>query len=229
MTKILFLHGNAGTHHDAHPLQQLLLNSGIPIDEFLTPDLYSQRALHTLLAGKDWIIITHSWGCYFLLNQIEEIEHHIGKLIFVNPYVLPESPLSLPAQLLLQTPLIGQGLLQNSHRKQKESFVAKMLAPASVAEVPHSTELRNQVNSFHLWEKAAENKIYQQNNPLPLHELTDLPAVALVGEDDQVCDNNKQLKALKVMVPNLKINEFTNAGHGLLWTHLNEISKEVSL
>ncbi len=229
MTKILFLHGNAGTHNDAKPLQQFMEQSGVTVDEFLTPDLYQQPALHKLLAGKDWSVITHSWGCYYLLNQLEEIEHHIRKIIFVNPYVIQESPLSMAARFLIQAPLIGQTLLQSSHKKQKDEFVTKMLKPASDSDIPYARELRKQINNLTLWMKAAENKIQQQNNPIKLQELTDIPAVALIGEQDQVCNNKKQLNVLQILIPNLKVTQFKNGGHGMIWTHLNEISKEASL
>lgn len=226
MNKLLFLHGNAGTNTDLKPLLETFKAGGTKFDEILAPNLYELPSLHKLLAGKDWTVVTHSWGAYYLLDQVEEIEHHLRKIIFINPYVVQESPLSTIAQLLVQAPVIGKSLLQTSHRKQKTTFLANMLAPETTSSVPYSGELAKNLENYVLWANAATNKIYQQSHPLPPHELTDVPAVAFIGGEDQVCNNDLQLQMLQTVAPNLTIRKINNAGHGLLWTHMNEISKE---
>jgi|GEM_PF-4144626 len=229
MNKLLMLHGNAGTIFDLKPLIQTIKVNGMKFDEIRTPSLYDRPALHKLLAGNGWTVITHSWGAYYLLDQVEEIEHHLKKIIFINPYVLQETPLSTIAQLLVKAPLIGKSILQSSHKKQKDEFLVKMLYPETAMTVPYAVELVKQLEDFQLWDGAATNKIYQQSHPLPLHELTNVPAVAFIGADDKVCKNDLQIKILETVVSKLTVRKINHAGHGLLWTHMNEIAKETLL
>jgi pimeloyl-ACP methyl ester carboxylesterase len=229
MTKILFLHGNAGTHRDATPLREHLTTKGITLDDFSAPDLYQPIALHQLLAGKDWTVVAHSWGCYRLLQQIPEIEHHLKKIILVNPYLQTEKPLSMAARTALSVPLVGVHLLKSNHHKQKDQFLRNMLAPANLDQVPYASELQKQLNASELWILAAQNKIKQQQEPLNKEDDIDIPTVALIGEQDQVCNNELQVTVLKELIPNVTVKTFTAAGHGMIWTHLEEISKELSI
>lgn len=229
MTKILFLHGNGGTFQDGTPLREALEKRGLSALQFVSPDLYSCPELSEEIAGDAWIVITHSWGAFYLLSQWKFLHQKIKKVIFVNPYLFTETPLSPLAMLMLSIPVLGDFLLSRNHKKGKDEFLQKMLWPQTEKEVSYFKPLQEQLKDFSLWKKAVVTKINQQAYPLAPMVITEVPAIAIIGEADRVMNNERQLSVLKTIFPNLKIQAVHQAGHGILWTHLIEIIKEIEL
>lgn len=227
MKKVLFLHGNGGTYRDGDPLKRTLQEGTGERVLFFAPDLNQGPALVDYLDGAEWVAVAHSWGCYYLLSQWLELAPKIRKVILVNPYLVQENPLSAPVQWLLKTPILGDLLLKANHTKQKDVFLQKMLSPVLEADLPYGIELQQQLQDFSLWEQAARNKIQQQKQPLALVPMMGRPLVALVGMKDQVARNDLQLEALRSLFPEAVVEKRENAGHGMIWTHLTDIIKEI--
>jgi pimeloyl-ACP methyl ester carboxylesterase len=230
MKKVIFLHGNAGTSGDGDPLHEYLIHTNVNLSTYIAPDLYESADLASLLSDGGWTVIAHSWGCYFLFSQLEANPHlvkQIERIILVAPYLKQERPLSALAQFLLKLPLVGRLILQANHTKSKDAFLTSMLAPTAISDLPYARQLQHQLADFELWALAAKNKLAQQINPITKVETLQVPILAMVGDHDQVCNNELQISFLKILAPHAVIRHVTNAGHGLIWTHLAELAQEI--
>ena len=157
-------HGNPGTKKD----WDLVKNELDAKFELIALDPYQDDWRKTFAEhhGK-FSLIAHSMGCLVALQAAKEFGGKIDRMLFINPYVVTERPLSPVAKTLISLPVVGDVLLKTSHKKASEAFIHAVFAPLKPTKAP----------SFESWKVAAQNKIQWQDQLAKIH---DLPVPTLV-------------------------------------------------
>lgn len=220
MKTIIALHGNPG-----HPQDWELLANSLDAANYslkaVEADSEEWLRLLTSDASKK-ILIGHSWGAYRILKSLPKYQNYVEKVILITPYIKPERSLSRLAETLLKLPVLGDQLIQGSHRKSKDSFFADLIFPLKKADLPYLNIVHERLQDWRLWQKTAFNKIKMQENPWRKEDICPTPIVALFGADDKISQEVFQKEVLE-HYPQLNSVTVKNAGHGLLWSHVSEI------
>lgn len=220
MKTIIALHGNPG-----HPADWKLLQ------QKLNPNEYKLIAVNA--DQDDWIqiltqdsskkiLLGHSWGAYRILKELPRLQSYVEQAILVTPYIKPERPLSSLAATLISLPMVGEKLIQSSHAKSKDSFYADLIHPLKEGDLPYLNQVRETLQDWRLWQKTAFNKIKMQKEPWTTADLCQVPITVLYGTEDKI--SNQQLQSeLIAQYPAHRVIQVAKAGHGLLWSHPEEI------
>ncbi len=220
MKTILALHGNPGAPQD----WTLLKNHAATIKAV---DAYSDDWIREVQQSTEKVILLgHSWGAYRILKALPAIASRVEKVVLLAPYVNIERPLSGVARALLKTPFIGEKLIQGNHKKSKDGFLNDLIYPFKVEGLPYYKEIESRLQHWQMWQKTAFVKMQMQASPLTKADISQIPITVIYGSDDKISSSDSQNEILK-QYPNITIKHLENAGHGMLWSHPEMISKEL--
>ncbi|WP_413560580.1 alpha/beta fold hydrolase [Bdellovibrio sp. HCB209] len=220
MKHIIALHGNPGAPQD----WSLLKNHAADIKAV---DAYSDQWMSDVLQSPNKVILLgHSWGAYRILKALPALAANVEKVVLIAPYVNIERPLSGIAQLLLNTPFIGDMLIQSNHKKSKDSFLDDLIYPFKVEGLAYYQEIEGRLQDWQAWQKTAMVKMQMQSNPLNASDVCQVPIEVFYGSDDKISNADFQNQILS-KYPKINIHHLQNTGHGLLWSHPELISKEL--
>lgn len=219
MKTILALHGNPGHPEDWH-----ILKKSLPPDyELITVDAYDDNwtRLLTQIPGKK-ILLGHSWGCYRILKALKNSASDIEKVILVAPFVKPETEISGLAQSLLRIPVLGDFLLKSNHGSSKDNFFADLIHPLRSEDDTYLQVVRGRLQDWQLWKKTAFQKMKMQADPWTPADVTAVPLTVIYGAADKISRRAVQGEVFKHYPAKTEI-EVSHGGHGLLWSHAQEI------
>lgn len=220
MKTIIALHGNPGAPEDWNVLQQQLNPAEYTLKAFSS---YGTDWIDEVRKGADQkILLAHSWGTYPVLKNLKRLESHVEKVVLVCPYAKPEKPLPAAAGVLMRLPFIGDALIKSSHQKMLNVFVAEMIQPQKMTDLPYYQQIQDRFKDWRRWQKAALAKLDMQKDPWEQSWITNVPMTLLFGSEDKTSTVENQnnvfknyAKATTKIIP--------NAGHGILWSHPAEI------
>lgn len=219
--KIIALHGNPGTPGDWDVLARSLPQGF----ELTAVDSYSDAWVEEVQKSKEkCILIGHSWGCYRILSKLSILQGHVARILLVNPYVVPENPVSGLAQKIIQLPFLGDKILQLSHQKAVDSFFQNLIYPDSKTSQPKYAEIEKNLKKFSTWKQAALFKIKMQKAPLQDLSHLSVETVVIWGNEDRIGSQSVQIPFLQKN-PNIKIKYIDNAGHNSIWSGVQNITE----
>ncbi|WP_413290565.1 alpha/beta fold hydrolase [Bdellovibrio sp. HCB337] len=226
MKTIIALHGNPGSPADWNVLSSKLDSSQYQLKAV---ENYDDSWKSEVMKGSDKkILIGHSWGAYCILKNLRELAPFVEKVILVAPYIQAERPLSGLASMLLKLPVIGEVLTKGSHKKSKDAFVADLISPNQVSDIPYFQTLKTYFEDWHVWEKTVHYKLQMQSAPWTTDDVVDdVSITTLFGELDKISNPVIQNIAL-TKFPDVTTKIISGTGHGLLWSHPEAILAEIS-
>jgi acyl-CoA synthetase (AMP-forming)/AMP-acid ligase II/pimeloyl-ACP methyl ester carboxylesterase len=225
--KIYAFHGLAGSRHDWDFLREQWKDLGL---DWVFADASNLAWRDQILTEKEKVlVIAHSWGCYFFLKNAAGLSEKIEKVFLLNPFLQTEKALSLPIRGLLSLPVLGAKLLNGNHRASYLSFFENMIAPLKENASPFLARKRQELEDPALWRQALEGKIQQQQRPLQEADKNSLSGCAFWGTNDRTQDSKRQKKILNRVAPAIRSIDVPGAGHGLPWTDVPELRKEISM
>lgn len=225
MKTILALHGNPGHSEDWSILKKKLEGQGY---ELQAVDAYSDQWLDLLKKDNTKkILLGHSWGAYRILKNLPQVKDYVEHVVLVAPYIKPERELSGLAQTLLGLPVLGDKIIQGNHAKSKDSFFADLIHPLKDGQLSYLSHVKERLQDWKFWQKTAQNKILMQKSPWSKSDACDIPVTALFGSLDKISATSFQSEILK-HYPKFKSVEIKDAGHGLIWSHPEEVIKAMS-
>lgn len=220
MKNLIALHGNPGALEDWNVLSEKLPASSYQLKAF---DSYSDSWVAEVQKGlAKKILLAHSWGAYPILKNLKPLAPFVEKVILVAPYARPENPLPAIAGVLMKTPLLGEKLLKSSHQKMQNVFVPEMIHPQKMSDHPYYQTLETRFADWRRWQKAAFAKLEMQKHPWQQSWVTDVPLTLIFGSEDKTSIPENQNIIFK-NYPNTRTKIIAHAGHGLLWSHPDEI------
>ncbi|WP_374029175.1 AMP-binding protein [Bdellovibrio bacteriovorus] len=149
---------------------------------------------------------------------------YVEHVVLITPYLQAERPLSGLAQTLLKIPVLGDSLIQSSHKKSKEGFLKELFHPQNSESQPYFAKVQERMQDWKLWKRTAFNKIHMQNTPWTTRDICGVPVTAIFGKEDPLSNFPLQNKIIE-QYPARKVIHLEKAGHGLLWSHPGEILK----
>lgn len=219
--KIIALHGNPGASSDWDVFAQNLP----PGYELTAVDAYSDDWVTEIKKSKEkCILIGHSWGCYRILSKLPLVQEAIARIILVNPYVVPENPVSGLAEKIIQLPFLGDKILQLSHQKSVDSFFQNLIYPDSKSSQAKYGDIEKNLKKFSTWKQAALFKIKMQKAPLQDLSSLSTEAVVIWGNEDRIGAKSIQIPFLQKN-PNIKIKYIDNSGHNSIWSDVQKINE----
>ncbi len=223
MTKVFFLHGNPG-----HPSDWETLISKLPKEaEVRLVDSYGSDWIEEIQRSKDKVlVVAHSWGCYRLLSNLDRLANKIERIFLINPYLRSESQVSPLQKVILKTPLLGRVLIDLNHQKSYQNFLATMIHPQNVSDSPVFIKKQEILSDKASWHQALKGRQMQQSAPLQKQTQSVL-GYAYFGTEDKIQNNSLQKAELNNYLY-IQVREFKNAGHGLLWSHADQIAKDIA-
>jgi pimeloyl-ACP methyl ester carboxylesterase len=232
----IFFPGNPGTPDDFEALGQQL---GLKKSSCLNYQ-YSTKHIDDVLSGSDMsqlsasaeaqIWIAYSWGCYFALYLMTKgIKPR--QLILISPYITPSNPMAKWLGQAVGFPFIGAILGKLIANSKTDSFIADSAAPARLSESA-ALELSSRYKNPNIWKRAILLKEIQTNrDALDLNAVKIASKVLVIfGEQDKF--KREQVDAIKAsssFAKNISIVNIPNAGHALIWTHVNELSHAIKM
>lgn len=222
MTKVFFLHGNPGHKSDWDVLiSKLPKNADIQLADSYSGDWMDQ----ILQSSGKVLVVAHSWGCFRLLSNIDKLAHKIERIFLINPYLKSETQTSALQRIILKAPILGKSLIQAHHKKSYMDFLNTMIHPQTLTDSKAYTvkqELLSDVRSWHMALKGREMQTEELQAP-----KKSVLGFAYFGEQDKIQNNVLQKKALELF-QYIQVREFANAGHGLLWSHADQIAQDIT-
>jgi acyl-CoA synthetase (AMP-forming)/AMP-acid ligase II/pimeloyl-ACP methyl ester carboxylesterase len=223
MTQVFFLHGNPG-----HTSDWEIIASKLPKDAQVTmADSYSNDWVEQILkAKKKVLVVAHSWGCFRLMSEIDKLAHKIERVFLINPYLKSETVNSGIADVLLSVPVLGSSLIKAHHKKSYADFLTKMIHPQKLSDSPAYVKKMGLLADVKSWQNAVKGRQMQgSQNLTSTHKI--VLGFAYFGEQDKMQNNEFQKKQL-AKFPYIQVRDFADAGHGMLWSHADQIAKDIS-
>ena len=248
---VVMLHGNPGTKNDFKALAETMSAEGWRClafdrpghgnseealgdapDPWLDATLLAQAAQK--IAGGPALWVGYSLGAFTCLKVALKNPELVTGLGLIAPFIQPrdpnESPSSVPgmAKGYFLRSLLGIAMPFLAQSKIRQ-HLARVWEPA---EIP-STTLDEELRLYTVFE-ALLSTLNDKNDMLALltqvhgqlGEIT-CPVLTIVGEKDAVCDPMTQLKILGEKLPGLKKVQVPDGGHGIPFTHAEQISKSL--
>ncbi|AFY02756.1 alpha/beta fold hydrolase [Bdellovibrio bacteriovorus] len=222
MKTIIALHGNPG-----HPEDWSLLQKSLDPNAYrlLAVEADSEEWIRLLTQDKSKkILLGHSWGGYRILKSLPKYQDYVEQVVLVTPYIKPERPLSAVAKGLLQLPVLGDKLIQSSHTKSKDGFFADLIHPLKADALPYLAKVQERLQDWKLWQKTVSNKMKMEAHPWSAGDVCKVPVTVIYGRQDKISQDQAQNEIVS-KYPSHKIVHVDNAGHGLLWSHVQDILK----
>lgn len=220
MTKIVLHHGSPGTPKDFFHIKGLLKNVDVILFDRVQKSIPSDSNLAEIQLG-------YSFGCTKAVS--EAVKNPKTKLvILVAPYLFPTKKPSGVMKALLISDLFRNLALPALAKKSIEGMLKESSHPNSVPDI-----LKNDSKEF-LHPERLSHSILEKNishsevlNNLMILKEKNVPVVVIIGENDQTSykgiNKEQQFNSL-LTFQNIQIKTIVNAGHALLWTHINELS-----
>ncbi len=172
--------------------------------------------------------IGFSFGCHqALVNAVNNPNTKL--VILLAPYLFPEKKPGVLFRSLVKNNLFSTYILPALGRKKIEEKIIEGSLPHPVPE-----EYKKQIEVYSRPEVLAHALLEKNVDDLCTLALIEklksrnVPILVIVGENDQTTYSNDQKKFQidpLLTFKNLQIKSLENAGHGILWTHPNELSQ----
>ena len=246
---VFFLHGNPGTKRDFSEICKVLAEKGfkcysidrpghmnseelIPeeVDEWLDAKVFSEF-IENICDGKAHIV-GYSLGCFLACKLAEKYPENVKSLTLIAPFMKPndssEKPSSIPA--LSKNPIIGTilgVLLPLLTPNKMTSHFENVFHPEEVA-LDYIETYLPRYTRFETLIAMMSDKNSMINICKEVHQDLNkikCPVNVISGKMDAVCSAEEQVEVLKEALPDLNLKEFESAGHGLPYTHAEEIAE----
>jgi pimeloyl-ACP methyl ester carboxylesterase len=171
-------------------------------------------------------LLGYSWGAYLAARYALEGTRTPDGLILVNPYLVVENRMPFLTRALLRMPGVGSALLRASLTRNVERFLTNVFKPGAAPEA-YVDDLRKSLSHPEVWKGAASYKAHQQAAPLATPTTFPCRVLVLRGEDDAVASWTRQREVFDLTSGALDERTYSGAGHGLPWTHGEEVATEV--
>lgn len=220
---IIAHHGSPGTPDDFCNLKKLFNDN-----EFIaaTRKGYPHHKIHHP-KNNDLIIIGYSFGCLQALEDAAAYGPRVKKLVLISPFLFGGRKLGSLASLLIRLPFIGDFILHKSAQKAVPQMLKNSCSPQTIPgeyQVQGENFKRPVILRPALLEK--DICVCQITNLLKEIAAKKIPIAIIRGDKDKTSTYESQIIPLKKEIEFLDI-VLKDAGHALLWTHTQELEKEL--
>ena len=167
--KILLIHGNPGVPEDFKTLRsRITLPEGYEWFPVVLPAGESNilTALDKAIPDEEGLnAIAFSFGCYALLKWAQSRGRKLKTVIFLNPTLGVDHPVSALKQMIINLPVLGSKILAGAAPKLAAEFISKTFAPQE-AQPAEAERMLQYLSKGEIWAKASAFKSFQQSNPL---------------------------------------------------------------
>jgi pimeloyl-ACP methyl ester carboxylesterase len=247
---VLLLHGNPGSRKDFSKIAEMLDGDKfrciypdrpghMSSDEIIydKPDPWLETALYADLIDKKAdgkaVIVGYSLGCFTAAKIALKFPEKVKALVFIAPYLIPdkpEKPSSIPelAKGAFLGTILGVMLPILSQNKMQD-HLERVFAPEDTDKsfvdtwLPRYTRFENLIAMMS--DKNSMLSILDE-----VHEKLEqirCPVRVVIGKNDSICSNEKQLELLKQKFPELQVIEVEGAGHALPFTQTGKCCEAI--
>lgn len=222
-------HGSPGMPSDFNFFQSSLekmFHQGIKI-KLKAIDRFNKLTFHGAFKKAKGHHVGYSWGCtQALMWALENIDQTQG-VILVSPYLFTTTPNKM-TKTILNMPVISSIVLGAIGKKTIKKMLIQSSAPLDVP-LHYEAQLKHYMGPHVLRQSALEKNFSSETiiNTLRKLEEKNIPILVLWGENDQTSKEEDQILPLK-QFSNITVTKIKNAPHAMLWTHDEEIAREVA-
>jgi pimeloyl-ACP methyl ester carboxylesterase len=180
-------------------------------------------AIDRALGGQPTRVVAYSFGSWLVLQHQRSGQKQPASLILVNPYLAAERPVSRLAAAVATAPLVGATIMGRKAPRLAADFVHRTFSPAPPP-AGVGDRMREALSRAEVWQAALRDKRVMQRHPLTT--VTDLscPVTIVRGAADGTAEWERQTAVLEPVMDRVKVVVIPGAGHGLPWTHAEEIA-----
>jgi pimeloyl-ACP methyl ester carboxylesterase len=173
------------------------------------------------------LYLGYSFGCADAV-EAASLDPQTQGIILIAPYLYPTQEAGAGLKALLAIPGVSDLLLSLLGKKAMKAFVAKTAHPIQAPESYVKT-------GEHYAKPAILKRAMTETSgrgpgiiaALETLKKRNIPVLLIWGKQDQVCPESSQFEPLRSLFPNIRERKLDQAGHALLWTHPELLSKEI--
>lgn len=229
---IICFHGSPGVPEEFDKLNKLLPNyqfikfvrEGYPKNEYIFKiDNFSEDT--TL--NKEAIVVGYSWGNVPALQFAIKNLAFIKGLVIISPYIFPDRNSSSTFRKLLTLPLIGTFFFGMFGKKVVEKMMKNTSYPESIP-----SDYKKLVNKLSK-SKVLETSIKEKTENIKIKEIlkrigeSHIPVALIWGGRDVTGRESEQIASIKSIIKPILEVRLENAGHALIFTRAEELSKYI--
>jgi pimeloyl-ACP methyl ester carboxylesterase len=173
------------------------------------------------------LYLGYSFGCADAV-EAASLDPQTQGIILIAPYLYPTKEAGAGLKALLAIPGLSDLLLSILGKKAMRGFVEKTAHPVPTPDSYVKTGMRYAKPAI-LKRAMTETSGRGPGIATALETLQkrDIPVLLIWGKQDQVCPESSQFEPLRKLFPKLRERALDQAGHALLWTHPEILSKEI--
>ncbi|MFL5814815.1 MAG: alpha/beta hydrolase [Bdellovibrionia bacterium] len=225
---ILAFHGCPGLPEDFDLLAQELKRSSsqVLLKAIARKGYPGSQSLASSLPPSS-LYLGYSFGCADAV-EAASLDPQTKGIILIAPYLYPTKEAGAGMKVLLAIPGLSDLLLSLLGKKATKEFVVKTAHPNQAPDTYVKTGERYAKPAI-LKRAMTETSGRGPGITAALETLKkrNVPVLLVWGKQDQVCPESSQFEPLRELFPHVRERSLDQAGHALLWTHPEILSKEI--